>query len=71
MERNKVAIKDCYLIGDKSTMEFGCLGESPFETSVIVTNCSMGIKPKIKMENSSAKVENMKLYEWNNEIRTS
>lgn len=71
LEKNKVTIKDSYLIGEKSTMEFGCLGASQYETSVIVTNCSMAIKPKIKMENSSAKVENMKLYSWNNDIRTS
>lgn len=71
LEKNKVSIKDSYLIGEKSTMEFGCLGESQHETSVIVTNCSMGIKPRIKMENASAKIENMKLYAWNNEIRTS
>lgn len=71
LENNRVFIKDCYLIGNNSNIEFGYLGESPYITECFVSNCSMGISPRIKQENENYNIINMKLYSWNNEIRNS
>lgn len=63
--KSNIVVKGCYLEG---YMDFGLQGTYTDATNIFVSNCSLTKKPCVVGDSNS--VVNMKVYEWNNEIRT-
>lgn len=64
--KSNIVVRGCYLEG---SMGFGLQGSYTEMTRIFVSNCSLTRKPVVGGAPDS--VVNMKLFEWNNEIRSS
>ena len=64
--KSNIVVRGCYLEG---SMGFGLQGSYIEMTHIFVSNCSLTRKPVVGGAPDS--VANMKLFEWNNEIRSS
>lgn len=62
--KSNIVVKGCYLEG---YMDFCLQGTYTDVTNIFVSNCSLTKKPLVVGDSNS--VVNMKIYEWNNEIR--
>lgn len=64
--KSNIVVRGCYLEG---SLGFGLQGTYTDVTNVFVSNCSLTRNPEVGGAPGSA--VNMKLYEWNNEIRNN
>lgn len=67
--KSRLVVRNCYIDGP-GVMRFNCYSTSPEISTVIVTGCSYVNEPYVSYETGESKTENIKLYAWNNTVRT-
>ncbi len=67
--KSRIIVTGCYF-SDNTTFRLSYYGNSTEITEAYVSNCSMTHKPFVSSETSEYTIENVKLVQWNNEIRT-
>lgn len=68
--QSKLIVRNCYIEGD-GYFTFNYYSTSPYISTVMVSGCSYKNKPVVKAETSDSVIENIKLVEFNNEIRNA
>lgn len=68
--KSKIVIKDCYFEGSNS-IRFSWYGSSTLISEMYASNNSIGraILVRAETDTSASSIENVKLYQWNNELR--
>ncbi len=67
--QSKLVIRNCYIDGD-GFFKFNYYSTSPYVSTVMVSGCSYATEPVVAPETSDSTTENIKLYSFNNELRT-
>ena len=68
--KSNLVFKNNYFKGTNSGLRFGWYGDSDEITNILIVGNSYTLAPYLRAENETATKENMKMFVYNNELRT-